>query len=88
MKLSFLLASGLILTTPAFAQTSGGVMSGSGAILDSGPDTLPEGSEDSESDDGERRICRRVETDSASRMATRRLCLTARQWREHQRRIN
>lgn len=88
MKLSFLLVSALILTTPAFAQTSGGVMSGSGAILDSGPGTLPEGSEDSESDDGERRICRRVETDSASRMATRRLCLTARQWREHQRRSN
>ena len=87
MKVSLLLASALLLTVPAFAQTSG-VMSGSGALLDSGSDGQPESAEDSESEDGERRICRRVETDSASRMATRRLCLTARQWRDHQRRTN
>jgi hypothetical protein len=98
MKISVLLASALLLTAPAFAQTSGGDMSGSGASLYAGSDVPPEmaangesedgASDESESDDSERRICRRVEVNSASRMPTRRLCLTARQWREHHRRTN
>jgi len=86
MRVSVLFASALLLSTSAFAQTSGGVMRGSGAVLDSGPEAPHEASQGGETEEGERRICRRVETDSASRMATRRLCLTARDWREHQRR--
>lgn len=87
MKVPVLLVSAMLLSAPTLAQTSGGVMSGSGALLGSGSDASSEGSSQSgETEDGERRICRRVATDSASRMATRRLCLTAREWREHQRR--
>jgi len=87
MRMSVALLSGLLIAAPASAQvTSGGAMGGSGAQLEVGAGELPEQAEDQDGEDGERRICRRLETDSVSRMASRRVCLTARQWREHQRR--
>ena len=87
MKIRVALCSVLLVAAPAFAQTSGSVMSGSGAVLEGGSGDLPDGESTSgQNEDGERRICRRVETDSQSRLSTRRLCLTAREWRDFNRR--
>ena len=84
MKIYVALISSLLLASPALAQASE-VMSGSGAALEGGSGDAPEGSSTSGvNDDGERRICRRVETDTSSRMTTRRVCLTAREWRQQQ----
>lgn len=87
MKLPVALLSVALLASPALAQSSDGVMAGSGAVLEGGTGDAPEGAAESGSnEDGERRICRRVETDTSSRMTTRRVCLTAREWRQQQRR--
>ena len=67
------------------AQTGGGVMAGSGAELSERGD-LPESTgSDEPAADGERRICRRIEIATSSRMSTRRICRTAAEWREAQR---
>ena len=85
MKAFVVVVSGLLLSSGAFAQTSGGVMSGSAASLSTGTTEVPEDAaataEDSQSQNGDRRICRRIETASGSRMSFRRLCMTAAQWR-------
>lgn len=87
MKMPVALLSVMLLASPVFAQSSGSVMAGSGAVLEGSSSDAPDGSaEGGESDDGERRVCRRVETDTSSRMTTRRVCLTAREWRQQQRR--
>jgi hypothetical protein len=80
MKAFVVAFCGVLLASPAVAQTSG-TMTGSGAEL-SGPST-PETGNDSNARtaDGEHRICRRVEISSGSRMATRRVCHTAEEWR-------
>ena len=78
---------GFVMAAPAAAQmNSGGVMTGSGAEL-SGQSETPEssGAGNARAAEGERRICRRIETDSTSRMATRRVCRTADEWRQAQR---
>ena len=87
MKAFVVAFCGFVLATPALAQvSSGGVMSGSGAGL-SGESNAAESSSDANAhgSDGEQRICRRVETSSASRMSTRRVCRTAQEWRDSQR---
>lgn len=87
MKALVVLISGLVLAGPAFAQSSmGGSVGGSGGELATQNDT-PEstGEANQRGADGERRICRRVGTDSSSRMANRRVCRTAAEWRETQR---
>ncbi len=63
----------------AAAQTT---MRGSGAVLSGTNADLPEGPSTGEpTADGERRICRRIDT-TESRVGRRRVCLTAREWRE------
>jgi len=87
MKAFVVAFCGLVLASPALAQmNSGGEMTRSGAAL-SGEGDAPEssGAGNARAEEGERRICRRVETDSASRMATRRVCRTAEEWRQSQR---
>jgi hypothetical protein len=86
MKLIVALISSALVAAPALAQTSGGVMSGSGAEL-SETQTPPESTADASepAPEGERMVCRRVETTSGSRLATRRVCRTAEQWRAAQR---
>lgn len=76
----------LFVAAPAFAQSSTGSVSGSAAELTERGD-IPESSGPSGADaaGGERRICRRVGTESSSRMATRRVCRTAQEWRAAQR---
>ena len=76
---------GFVVAAPAFAQGSGGVVSGSGAGLSSQSDASDSDESDARADDGERRICRRIPTSSGSRMATRRVCRTAQEWRDSQR---
>ena len=84
MKLAVLAVASLLVGTPAVAQVTGA--SGSnGSNIETGQQNLPEGaSEGGRNANGERLICRRVEAGSSSRMSTRRVCLTAREWRERQ----
>jgi hypothetical protein len=87
MKAFVVVISGLLLAAPAIAQTNGsGGMTGSGASISSGQSEQSEGASNSEAGEGEsRRICRKVETASGSRMSFRWLCMTARQWRDFHR---
>ena len=84
MKLAVLAVASLLIATPAVAQVTGA--SGSnGSNIETGQQNLPEGAtEGGRNSNGERLICRRVEAGSSSRMATRRVCLTAREWRQRQ----
>lgn len=70
------------LSSPAFAQD--GPRTAAGRGTDETPVTSDQ-SGDSEAQ-GERRICRRTEADSGSRMGTRRVCRTASEWRDAARR--
>jgi hypothetical protein len=82
MKTSALAALALLMAAPAFAQPH----AGSGGQLSTGPNEGPQGSSEAGVDaNGDRRICRRVENGSSSRMTTRRVCMTAREWRDYQR---
>jgi hypothetical protein len=86
MKAFVVVISGLLLAAPAVAQVNnGGTMSGSGASLSTGSSELAEGAAEEAGEGENRRICRRVETASGSRMSYRRLCMTARQWRDFNR---
>lgn len=81
MKTLALTLSALIVAAPAFAQ--GGATPG--GSLSSQARNVPEGSSEPGVDEnGERRICRRID-DTSSRMASRRVCKTAREWREYER---
>jgi hypothetical protein len=83
MKAFVVALSGVLLAFPAHAQS---VTSGSGAELSAQSDTAEStGSANSRAADGERRICRRIETDSSSRMGSHRVCRTAQEWRDAQR---
>ena len=86
MKAYLVASCAVLLASPAFAQSGSGSVSGSAADLSSQTDT-PESTGDAgqRGTDGERRICRRVETSSTSRMSTRRVCRTAQEWRDPQR---
>ncbi len=84
MKLMVLAVASIVVATPAFAQVTGNAGS-NGNNIETGQQNLPEGaSEGGRNAAGERLICRRVETGSSSRMSTRRVCLTSREWRERQ----
>lgn len=83
MRALVVFASVVLLSVPAVAQPSGGVMSGSGAGLATESRELPQETANTASaeEGSARRICRRVETASGSRMSYKRLCMTAEQWR-------
>ncbi len=85
MKMVVALISGFLIGAPAFAQSGTGSVSGSGGELATQNDTPESTGNGSQGADGERRICRRIETGSQSRMTTRRVCRTAEEWRESQR---
>ena len=65
--------TGLLLATPAFAQGVGGGSTGSGAQMATEATETPENaaSTSGDAEGGERRICRRVETGTGSRMSYR-----------------
>jgi hypothetical protein len=85
MKMYVAFASVALIAAPAFAQGGSGAVSSSAGELSTQNDTPESTGQSGQGADGERRICRRVETGSQSRMTTRRVCRTAEEWREAQR---
>lgn len=73
----------LLAAVPAHAQ--GERMSGSGAAIATERSDTTAQPNAGPATPGERRICRNVETASGSRMAYRRMCMTAQQWRNFNR---
>jgi hypothetical protein len=72
----------LVMSAPAVAQTQ----AGSGGAVASGQADVPQSSgEPGTNANGERRICRRIEVESSSRMSLRRVCMTSREWKEYER---
>ena len=85
MKVFVALASVALFASPAFAQGGSGSVSGSAGELQTQTDTPESTGQGGQNADGERRICRRIDTDSSTRRASRRVCRTAQEWREAQR---
>ncbi|HYD11808.1 MAG TPA: hypothetical protein VEC11_03075 [Allosphingosinicella sp.] len=85
MRVFVALASVALVATPAFAQGGSGAVSGSAGELATQSNTPESTGSGGQGADGERRICRRVETGSQSRMTYRRVCRTAEEWRASQR---
>ena len=85
MKMIVAFASVVLMASPAFAQGSSGTVSGSAGELATQNETPESTGNAGQGADGERRICRRVETGSQSRMTYRRVCRTAQEWRAAQR---
>ena len=85
MKIQMIVALALLAATPAAAQVTGAA-GNNGGNIETGQSSAPDSSSGAEdrNEAGERRICRRVETQSSSRNAYRRICLTAREWRQRQ----
>lgn len=85
MRFAMVALSALLVASPAvaIAQTSG---SNSGVAVRSSTEAPQGSSEGGTNADGERRICRRIES-SANRSGSRRVCLTQREWRDYNRSI-
>ena len=82
MKFQVALLAGILLAAPAVAQDgprAGGDHGASGAPGDARHTG-------DVNENGERLICRSISSSSTSRMAARRVCRTAAQWREAQQR--
>lgn len=72
----------LVMAAPAVAQTQ----AGSGGTVATGQGDLPQSTgEAGTTADGERRICRRIEVESSSRMSLRRVCMTSKEWKAYER---
>ena len=83
MKVFVAFAAVALFASPALAQGGSGAVSGSDLATQN---DIPESSgQAGQNAAGERRICRRIETDSSTRRASRRVCRTAQEWREAQR---
>ncbi len=85
MKVFVAFASVALLASPAMAQGGSGAISGSAGELQTQNDIPESTGTAGQNADGERRICRRIETDSSTRRASRRVCRTAEEWRAAQR---
>jgi hypothetical protein len=81
VKLLIASIAAALIAAPAFAEPSGTV-NGTGPEQQTG--MAPENASSGEAE-GERRICRRV-ANTETRMSSRRMCLTAREWRDFNRR--
>ena len=79
MKPYVVLLSGLLLMAPAAAQTSDTNATSEQPAAQS--QTQPEQSQ--QPADPNRRICRKVDTNTGSRVPYRTVCLTERQWRNY-----
>ncbi len=91
MKVFVALISGVLLSSAAIAQHEHGASTGGGNEAASEPSTERSAGQtnasapaNAEADGAERVICRRVDR-SESRLARQRVCMTAAQWREHNR---
>ncbi|HYD38580.1 MAG TPA: hypothetical protein VEA60_13270 [Allosphingosinicella sp.] len=83
MKAFVVAVAGLLLAAPAVAQLTGESSTGTTGSSQSVEERLDEAEASANAEGGEtpRRICRRVDTATGSRMNYRRVCLTADQWR-------
>lgn len=81
MKFLVATIAAALMAAPAFPEPSG-------TANGTGPETQPNMASDNASSseaEGERRICRRVSS-TETRMSSRRMCMTAREWRDYNRR--
>lgn len=82
-------ALAVLMASPALSQSPTGTLGTPGDVMTRNGGLLFDRNEDPRANDtaveGDGRICRRIPTASGSRMATRRLCLTAEGWRNRQR---
>lgn len=89
MKTFVVAITGILIASPALAQSPPGTPGTPGDVMSHNGGLLFDRDEDPHANDtavpGDGRICRRIPTASGSRMATRRLCLTAEGWRNRQR---
>lgn len=80
MRALAIVFSGLLLVAPVVAQPTDNV-NGAGS---SDPAKAASTAEEPE-EDLDRRVCRRIETNTGSRVPHRLVCMTVRQWRAHDR---
>lgn len=83
MKTLVFVAAAMSIGAPALAQQSS---TGTGTAARSSGSTPESSPQTGASAAGERRICRQVES-TASRMPSRRVCMTAPEWRAYDRSI-
>ena len=85
MRAFVVVISSLLLAAPGLAQASEDSAPANGA--QPSQTATPTGSSPSTTagDDAERQICRRVDTNTGSRVPWRRLCMTEREWRVYNR---
>ena len=82
MRMVIFAMAALVMAAPAVAQPQ----SGSGSTVATGQSNLPQSTgEAGTTASGERRICRRIEVESSSHMSMRRVCMTSREWKAHER---
>lgn len=79
MKVVVALLAGLLAATPAFAQSEPTSVTADHGVGNAAGDSRHTGDTNA---DGERLICRTQSSSSTSRMAARRVCRTAAEWRE------
>jgi len=85
MKVFVALLAGLLAATPAFAQGEPTAVTADHGVGNAAGDTRHTGDTNAQ---GERLICRTQSSSSTSRMASRRVCRTAAEWREISRTSN
>ena len=86
MKAFAVVISGLLLVSPAVASDTNTNTNQTQAPAAEANGDAGTGTQTAEDQDPNRRICRRIETNTGSRVPFRTVCLTARQWseRDHQ----
>ena len=84
MKTFVVLMSALLISSPAAAQISRSYSAeGSASNPDAAASTDAQQSGSTSGEGAERQICRRVENGNGSRVALRRVCKTAQEWRAY-----
>jgi hypothetical protein len=86
MKAFVAVISGFLLSAPVAAHMSDGTSGNASETQASAPEGAETGTARAEAEtaaDPNRRVCRRVETNTGSRVPFRTICLTERQWRTY-----
>lgn len=85
MKTVVVAISAFLLAAPALAEAPGGATGHDSATASETATTSETGTAAQAEDQAERKICRKIELATGSRTNSRRLCLTAEQWRNFSR---
>ena len=85
MKKLIVVAS-LLIAAPAFASTGDMTTNANTPATERGETAGTGESSEAEASDGNRRVCRNVDDGAGSRVSSRRVCMTADQWRAQRRR--